>query len=193
MTMMAGYVFISYSGHDAAYVQDLAEHLRQSGVAVWTGAGESWVPTIREKIDGCDAVIAVMTPEAADSDRVIREIRYAELVRKPLVPLLLRGQPFAQLPDRRYADVTGGGMPGPDVVELLAGIAARATPLEAGDPSLAATRVRGMAVSAVVAILGVLGAAAGVRSGQKVLWVIGLIALVPAGFWIVFSASRLRR
>jgi hypothetical protein len=191
MTMMAGYVFISYSGHDAAYVQDLVEHLRHAGVEAWSGAAESWMPTIREKIDGCDAVIAVMTPEAADSDRVIREIRYAELVRKPLVPLLLRGRPFAQVP-HEYSDVTGGGMPAPEVVELLAGIAAR-TPPEPSDPSLTATRVRGMAVSAVVAVIGILGAAAGVRSGQRVLWVIGLMALVPAAFWIIFSASRLRR
>jgi hypothetical protein len=192
MTMMAGYVFISYSGHDAAYVQDLVEHLRHAGVEAWSGAAESWVSTIREKIDGCDAVIVVMTPEAADSDRVIREIRYAELIRKPLVPLLLRGQPFAQVP-HEHADVTSARMPASEVVELLAGITARSAPPVSSDPSLTATRVRGMAVSAVVAVLGVVGAAAGVRSGQKVLWVIGLIALVPASFWIVFSASRLRR
>src|SRR5262249_39636855 len=133
MTMMAGYVFISYSGHDAAYVQDLVEHLRQAGVETWSGAAESWVPTIREKIAGCDALIAVMTPEAADSDRVIREVRYAELIRKPTVPLLLRGQPFAQLP-HEYADVTGGAMPPTEVVELLAGIAAQSAPPESSDP-----------------------------------------------------------
>ena len=76
------------------------------GPAGVLGAGE-----IQRSIEDCAAVVVVMTPESQDLPRVVQELALAERARRPIVPLLLRGQPFARLAGTPYENVTGGRLP----------------------------------------------------------------------------------
>jgi YVTN family beta-propeller protein len=143
-------VFISYRhGADVGYVQRLSEHLAKEGVSVWFDheivTGDRWERVIRLKIDTCAALVVVMTPQAEESDWVDREIDRAELMKKPIFPLLLDGRRFFRLSNLQYEDVTGARMPKPSFVARLRAISAGeplsvAAPLT---PSFAAEPVAG--------------------------------------------------
>lgn len=120
---MTGYVFVSYSRSDANYVDQFVEHLRSRGVPVWVdheiAHGDRWISTIRRQIDGCSAMVVVMSPEAEQSSWVQRESAHAERMGKPVLPLLLRGGPAHFLADVQHENVEGGLMPSDDFVERL--------------------------------------------------------------------------
>ena len=65
----------------------------------------------RDKIEACSALLVIMTPAAARSRWVAREIQEAESLGKPIMPLLLRGRVFFELNDTQYEDVRDGDMP----------------------------------------------------------------------------------
>ena len=108
---------------DVPYVQRLTDHLTSEGVSVWFDreivTGDRWDQVIRLKIDPCGALVVVMTPQAEESDWVAREISQAELMNKPIFPLLLDGRRFFRLSNLQYEDVTGARMPKPSFVTRL--------------------------------------------------------------------------
>jgi hypothetical protein len=119
-----GYVFLSYSGFDRPYVDQLARHLGSSGVAVWydvKNAGEDrFDPMIADHIDSSRAVLVVMSPASRGSEPVEREINWAARGRKPIIPVLLADCPqHALLGSLHHEDVRGGRMPGPHLVQHL--------------------------------------------------------------------------
>ena len=113
---VSGYVFISYSRADRAYVDTLADYLDKAGIRVWydyqVAAGDRWEQVIREQIDTCAVFIVVMSPHSEAAAWVRRELNHAEEQHKPVLPLLLAGAKFFRLNDIQYEDVTGGRMPG---------------------------------------------------------------------------------
>lgn len=118
------YLFVCYSHRgDREYVEALTEYLTSAGLSVWfdreIATGDRWESVIRAQIDSCAALIVVMSPEAEDSDWVSREIHRAETKGKPIVPLLLRGEPFFRLSNIHFADVTSGAMPSEAFVAQL--------------------------------------------------------------------------
>lgn len=143
-----GHVFISYRhGDEVPYVQRLADHLTNEGVSVWFDreivTGDRWDRVIRSKIDTCAALVVLMTPQAEESDWVAREIDQAELMHKPIFPLLLDGRRFFRLANLQYEDVTGARMPRPSFVARLRAISAGEPPSAAATdtPSTAAEPV----------------------------------------------------
>ena len=110
------HAFVSYSRLDSDYVKKLVTFLRDQGLDVWVDGdvdyGDRWSTVIRTKIAGCAAFVVVMTPNGAESEWVEREIALAERTRKPILPLLLDGEPFWRLSSIHHEDVTGGRMPG---------------------------------------------------------------------------------
>ena len=110
-----GYVFISYSRADRAYVDTLADYLDAAGIWVWydyeVAAGDRWEQVIREQIDTRAVFIVVMSPHSEVAAWVRRELNHAEGQHKPVLPLLLAGAKFFRLNDIQYEDVTGGRMP----------------------------------------------------------------------------------
>jgi WD40 repeat protein len=65
-------VFLSYSRRDADSARRLAADLRQGGIDVWmdtqrTHAGTSWTQDIERAIDGCDALLALITKASYES------------------------------------------------------------------------------------------------------------------------------
>ena len=122
---MSSHVFISYSRADTSYVERLVAHLGAAGVPVWVDHkidhGDRWASAIEAQIESCFAFVPVMTPEAAASEWVEREVHFAQQLGKPILPLLLSGRPFFRLATTQHDDVTGAGMPSAKFVERLAG------------------------------------------------------------------------
>src|SRR6185369_9328504 len=91
---VAGYAFLTYSRDDGKYVDRLIAHLRDEGLAVWLDdaahPGEKW-RSVQAKIDGCAALIVVMSPAGEQSRSVCEQIDYACDQGKPVLPLLLAG------------------------------------------------------------------------------------------------------
>lgn len=60
------HVFISYAHKDQVYARKLADHLLANGFDVWIDDridfGSNWEREIFKAIDGCDAIIVIMTP-----------------------------------------------------------------------------------------------------------------------------------
>jgi hypothetical protein len=173
---MASYVFISYSRADRAYVYGLAAHLHAAGVPVWYDyqieTGDSFAHRIQEKIEGCAAFVPVLTPLAAASPWVQREISYADELGKPILPLILVDcrKPLL-LVGVQHEDVTGSRMPPPRFEQQLRGLlgtgttalpprtpAATAQPrhpvpaLRLGRPSRPYKRRRGLLVGAALTL-----------------------------------------
>jgi hypothetical protein len=108
-------VFLSYSRKDQAYVQALTDYLENEGLSVWVADridhSDRWWQTIRENIHKCAAIMVVMTPDSRDSGSVIREITFADMIDKPVFPLLLGGNCFPLFENQQYHDVRDGSMP----------------------------------------------------------------------------------
>lgn len=112
---MSGHAFVSYSRTDSAYVSELIAWLTTNGVPVWSDAGiaygSEWPAALRDAVDRSGAVIVIMSPAAESSEWVDRELARAELKGRPILPLLLDGDPFFRLGSTQYEDVRTGGMP----------------------------------------------------------------------------------
>jgi hypothetical protein len=112
---MSGHVFVSYSRTDSPYVAELIAWLTSHGVTVWSDAGiaygSEWPAVLREAVDRSSAVVVVMSPAAESSEWVDRELARAELKDRPILPLLLDGDPFFRLGSTQYDDVRDGRMP----------------------------------------------------------------------------------
>jgi formylglycine-generating enzyme required for sulfatase activity len=118
------HVFISYSKRNRVYARQLAERLLELGFDVWIDDridyGENWEREIFKAIDGCSAFVVIMTPEAYESDWVLRECQYADRRKKPPLPILLEGEEFPRYGINQYFDVRGGGLPDGSFFQRLA-------------------------------------------------------------------------
>ncbi len=88
------HVFVSYARDDRAFVDRLVAALERRGVAVWLdrqdlAGGAAWEASITEAVRASDAVIAVLSPSAAGSEYVPRELSLADKYDRPVVPVLL--------------------------------------------------------------------------------------------------------
>jgi hypothetical protein len=122
-TTSTGHVFISYAREDQTYARKLADSLRKRGLETWMDdridPAQRWWSTIVQALRDCIAFVVVMTPDAGESIWVSKEIHLALEERKPLFPLLLRGQRFPICVDLQCADVTSGRMPPDEFYERL--------------------------------------------------------------------------
>lgn len=109
------HLFLSYSRQDADYARRLDARLSESGFTVSRDTdieyGEAWFERIDETLRACAAVVLVMSPAARESEWVQKEILLAKRYRKPLFPVLLKGDEFPIVIDLQFADVRDGGLP----------------------------------------------------------------------------------
>lgn len=101
------HVFVSYAREDKHYVHNLCAQIRDRGFTPWIDEdieyGERWFKIISKAIEECAALIVVMTPEAEESEWVEKEILMAmEKYKKPIFPLLLRGEVFDLLISKQF-------------------------------------------------------------------------------------------
>lgn len=105
-------VFVSYSGADEKWADLLRARLPQEGIEVWDFTsefwpGDNWALKYGKGLEEADAMVVLLSPQAAQSKEVTREIQYAlgaprfrdrlvSVVVKPMVeiPWILQQQPL---------------------------------------------------------------------------------------------------
>ena len=160
---MAGFVFVSYSRGDSAYVTRLVTRLQQTGLPVWLDTdgieyGDSWEQVIRDRVDSCAVLLVVMTPTAEASEHVSNELHRARDVGKPILPVLLSGRPFFALGAAHHFDARDGALPDDRFLRRL-------TDLISASPDRADVPAAGSAAGQPVTQL-----VAGDPPGQAVAW-----------------------
>jgi hypothetical protein len=89
------HVFISYSRQDAQIIDRLVRDLEAAAIKVWIDredipGGAKWRRQIVDAIEGADAVLVALSPSAAVSDNVQKELGIAEEAKKPVIPVEIR-------------------------------------------------------------------------------------------------------
>jgi predicted RNA-binding protein with RPS1 domain len=119
------HLFISYAREDQSYVTALVSYLGAHAVPAWTDVaiqgGEVWRREIERAIGRSFGVLVVMTPSSAKSTWVERELTLAETLGRPILPLLLDGEPWWDLSHIQFDDVRDGRMPSRTCVSRLHG------------------------------------------------------------------------
>jgi len=108
--------FISYSHENIDYIKRLAAHLNESGLPAWydyhLNWGERYPQKIADQIRHALGVIVVMSPAAAESEWVEREILEGQRWNRAFLPVLLAGERFFLLAATSYFDARLGRLPG---------------------------------------------------------------------------------
>ena len=117
-------VFLSYSRRDADFVEALEQALSARGMTVYVDRtaiekGVDWWERIHQLIARSDAVVFVLSPDAAQSDICAREIDCALSLGKRLVPIVCRDVEGHLVPGAiakiNYIFFNGSGPGGADV------------------------------------------------------------------------------
>ena len=90
-------VFISYAQSDERLAEKIAESLKQAGIAIRDYRqeilpGELWSEKASEALRDSDAMVVLLTPEAARSKQVRSEINYAlsqDAFKNRLIPVVV--------------------------------------------------------------------------------------------------------
>lgn len=84
-------LFVSYSSRDRSALNNLLSALRRAHEEIWfdeeLGAGEVWWHTILENIRDCEVFIFAMSTNSLDSKPCLAELRYAQQLGKPILPV----------------------------------------------------------------------------------------------------------
>ena len=102
-------VFISHAHKDAALVAQITEALQRSGLEVWDAdreilPGDNWAGEVARALEESQAMVVLLTPDAATSPWVKWEIEYAlgaKNYTNRLVPVVIGdpdGFPVGELP-----------------------------------------------------------------------------------------------
>lgn len=97
------HLFISYAHADKLFAHRLSEDLLDKGYPVWIDnislvGGMKWEDEIEANVIDCACVLVVVSPNAATSTWVAKEIATAQQHNKPLIPLIRSGQ-IADMPN----------------------------------------------------------------------------------------------
>lgn len=87
-----GYLFLSYCSNDSDLRDSVVMELEDAGYTMWYDQrsikkGHSYQGEIKRAIDGCDAVVLLLTHDAEASRDVRREVSLADHADKPIIPL----------------------------------------------------------------------------------------------------------
>jgi len=87
------YIFISYCHKDRKFVYPIIERLAAAGYRIWYDGGiipaSLWVEVIADNLSRASVCIAFISENAGASHNCKREINYAVLKKKPLLPVFL--------------------------------------------------------------------------------------------------------
>jgi hypothetical protein len=85
------FVFISYSHRNIDFAKDLARVLENAKIPVWIdekiGAGSVWDESLEARIKSCAVLIACVSDDYQDSKYCRRELKFADLLGKPILPV----------------------------------------------------------------------------------------------------------
>jgi hypothetical protein len=90
-----GFLFVSYAHRNREFVGEVCERLAEQGIEYWVDGqlelGGLWDEEIEEKIRNCDGFIACVSKAYQDSKICRRELKYADMLNKPILPLSFDG------------------------------------------------------------------------------------------------------
>lgn len=132
-------IFISYSRTDRAFVEQLVPLLRRmyGNDCLWFDAdipgGTDWWRMIESQIAGCTVFLFLMSNDALASEFCRKELQYAVLLKKSVVPVVVRPRTdidAARLPDdlkavlqkTQHVDLGAGMTDTPALAELVAAL-----------------------------------------------------------------------
>lgn len=110
-----GYIFVSYSRKDIAFVKKLSSDLQKFNYDVWYDAlipgGESWADTLSKAIEDADIILVIISENYKNSNWGLKELEIGmlrESEKKAIViPLLLeKCEPPLLLIDKTFIDFT---------------------------------------------------------------------------------------
>ena len=96
-------VFMSYSRRDTEIMQRIRDDLAAAGISVWTDKGippgaPSWKVEIENAIREADCLVALFSPDAAQSRWVRAELDFADAQQKRVFPVLVGGDAANAVP-----------------------------------------------------------------------------------------------
>lgn len=100
------HVFLSYSRRDSAFMRRLRSDLQAVGLEVWTDetglepGTPSWERVIVNELNRAGCMVVVLSPDAAESEWVGRELAAADELGLRIFPIMARGQAKDSVPLR---------------------------------------------------------------------------------------------
>jgi hypothetical protein len=96
-------VFISYSRRDKAVMRIIREALIAAGYTVWSDeslepGSPSWKHDVQQAIEGTGCVVALLSPDAKESEWVSEELNYARIHKRRMFTVLVRGDESNAIP-----------------------------------------------------------------------------------------------
>lgn len=96
-------VFLSYSRRDRDVMRYLRESLTVSGISVWSDeslepGSKNWRAAVEHAIENARCVVAILSPDAKQSEWVGEELNYAKIQRKPIFTVLVKGDESLSVP-----------------------------------------------------------------------------------------------
>ena len=92
--LVSRHIFLSYSRIDKQAVQPLLKGLERLRHVVWLDeqleGGQQWWDEVLAQLRGCDVVIVGVSEAMLDSDACKAELRYAQALGKPVLPVALQ-------------------------------------------------------------------------------------------------------
>ncbi|MET7872591.1 toll/interleukin-1 receptor domain-containing protein [Streptomyces cyaneofuscatus] len=95
-------VFLSYAVQDEPEARRLEQALALTGIDIWTDkmlrAGDQWARVISEALENADVILVLISPSSLASKWVAREWQIALARFKRVIPVLVNGATYADLP-----------------------------------------------------------------------------------------------
>ena len=96
-------VFISYSRRDRATMRTVRDKLVAAGFTVWSDenlepGSPSWKHDVQEAIENAGCMVAILSPDAKDSEWVSEELNYARICKLRVFTVLVRGDESNAIP-----------------------------------------------------------------------------------------------
>jgi nucleoside 2-deoxyribosyltransferase len=118
MSLAVPLVFISHSGSDRAFAENIRDALGENNIITWInyyiGGGKEWRQKIDEALDKCQVVLVVASENSYNSPYVTYEIGYAMGQKKPVIALIYKN-PYSKIHPRLrtvdYYDFRGKDWP----------------------------------------------------------------------------------
>jgi hypothetical protein len=91
-------VFISYTSEDSKWAEELVSNLERNGLDVWYASshllpGDNWSLEVGKALERAKAMVILLSPAAAESENLRRELEYAltsEKFRNRLIPVIVK-------------------------------------------------------------------------------------------------------
>ncbi|MEO8828917.1 toll/interleukin-1 receptor domain-containing protein [Lapillicoccus sp.] len=95
-------LFLSYTRDDREVVLELDRNLQKSHNSTWMDqrldGGQEWWEEVLRQIREADALILCLTPNVLESVASLEEVKYAQQLGKPVLPVMLKKTPADVLP-----------------------------------------------------------------------------------------------